>query len=74
MDYFAAVEIAEIISTIVYTFLGVCLMAIIWKVIDWWTPFPILHEIEKDNNLALAVLIGMVFISVSIIIAAVIVS
>ncbi|KPD14020.1 DUF350 domain-containing protein [Phaeobacter sp. 11ANDIMAR09] len=74
MEYFAAVQLAEMISTIVYTFLGVALMGAVWKVIDWLTPFPILKEIEQDQNMALAVLIGMLFVSISIIIAAVIVS
>jgi hypothetical protein len=33
-----------------------------------------MKEIEQDQNMALAVLIGLVFVSISIIIAAVIVS
>ncbi|MEW2918427.1 DUF350 domain-containing protein [Ruegeria sp. ANG10] len=74
MEYFAAIQIAEIVSTIFYTFLGVSLMWIVWKVIDWLTPFPIVREIEHDQNIALAVLIGLLFVSVSIIIAAVILS
>jgi len=43
-------------------------------VVDWLTPFPTMKEIEQDQNMALAVLIGMLFISIAIIIAAVIVS
>ncbi|GAA6196850.1 DUF350 domain-containing protein [Pseudophaeobacter sp.] len=74
MEYLAAIQLAEMISTVVYTILGVALMGLIWKVIDWMTPFPIMKEIEQDQNMALAVLIGLVFVSISIIIAAVIVS
>ncbi|WP_278923477.1 MULTISPECIES: DUF350 domain-containing protein [Pseudophaeobacter] len=74
MEYLAAIQLAEMISTIVYTILGVGLMGLVWKVIDWLTPFPIMKEIEQDQNMALAVLIGMLFISIAIIIAAVIVS
>jgi len=74
MEYLAAIQLAEMISTIVYTILGVGLMGLVWKVIDWLTPFPIMKEIEQDQNMALAVLIGLVFVSISIIIAAVIVS
>ncbi|MEQ3670712.1 DUF350 domain-containing protein [Pseudophaeobacter sp.] len=74
MEYLAAIQLAEMISTVVYTILGVALMGVIWKVIDWMTPFPIMKEIEQDQNMALAVLIGLVFVSISIIIAAVIVS
>ncbi|MBO9446880.1 DUF350 domain-containing protein [Ruegeria sp. R14_0] len=74
MDYIAAIQIAEIISTVFYTILGVSLMWGVWKVIDWMTPFSVVHEIEKDQNIALAILIGLLFVAVSIIIAAVILS
>jgi uncharacterized membrane protein YjfL (UPF0719 family) len=74
MEYLAAIHLAELISTVFYTVVGVALMGMVWKVIDWMTPFPIMKEIEQDQNMALAVLIGMLFISISIIIAAVIVS
>lgn len=74
MEYFSAIQTAELISTVVYTFVGVALMGVIWKMIDWLTPFPIMKEIEQDQNIALAVLIGFLFLSISIIIAAVILS
>ena len=74
MDIFSAIQLGEVISTFFYTFIGMVLMFIVWKVIDWLTPFPILKEIEKDQNIALAVLIGLLFVSVAIIIAAVILS
>lgn len=74
MDYFSAIQLAELVSTVFYTFVGVALMGVIWKVIDWITPFPIMKEIEQDQNIALAVLIGFLFLSISIIIAAVILS
>ncbi|SMX30241.1 hypothetical protein TRP8649_04384 [Pelagimonas phthalicica] len=69
-----AINFAEFLGTIFYTFLGMLLMFVTWKVLDWITPFPIMKEIEEDQNIALAVVIGMLFISISIIIAAVIVS
>ncbi|MGH1415281.1 MAG: DUF350 domain-containing protein [Pelagimonas sp.] len=69
-----AINVAEFLGTIFYTFLGMLLMWVTWKVLDWITPFPIMKEIEEDQNIALAVVIGMLFISISIIIAAVIVS
>lgn len=74
MEYFSAIQAAELISTVFYTFVGVALMGAVWKVIDWMTPFSIVREIEKDQNIALAVLIGFLFLSISVIIAAVILS
>ena len=74
MEYLASVELAELIGTVIYTVVGVALMGVIWKVIDWITPFPIIKEIEHDQNVALAILMGLLFVAVSIIIAAVIIS
>lgn len=74
MDIFASVLLAEVVGTIVYTAIGVGLMALIWWLITRLAPFPIVHEIEKDQNVALAVLIGSVFVALSIIIGAVILS
>lgn len=74
MDYFAAIQLAELISTVFYTFVGVALMWVVWKVLDALTPFSIVKEIEEDQNMALAILIGLLFVSIAIIIAAVILS
>jgi len=74
MDIFSTIQLAEVISTIFYVFLGVALMGVIWKFIDWITPFPIMKEIEQDQNIALSILIGFVFVAIAIIIAAVIIS
>ncbi len=74
MEIFAAVQLAEIGSTIVYTLLGVLMLGLCWWIINLISPFPVVKEIEHDQNVALAVLIGSVFLSLSIIIAAVIIS
>lgn len=74
MDLFSAISLAEIVSTVVYSFIGVLILAFCWWVINKLSPFPIIKEIETDQNTALAVLIAAVFVSLSIIIAAVILS
>ena len=74
MDMFSNIVVAELVGTIFYTFVGAGLMWVVWKVVDWMTPFPIIKEIEDDQNIALAVLMGFLFLSVAIIIAAVILS
>ncbi len=71
---FASVVLAELIGTVVYTFVGVGLMGLFWWMITRFSPFPVVREIEHDQNVALAVLIGAVIIALSIIIAAVILS
>ena len=69
---FETSKFAEIISTIVYSALGLALFIISWLIIEALTPFSLRKEIEEDQNLALAVLIGAVFIAIAIMISAVI--
>lgn len=74
MDLFATINPAELVSTVVYTFLGLGLFVLSWIVIEWLSPFSLRREIEEDQNLAIAVLMGSVFLSLAILIAAVITS
>lgn len=74
MDLFSAVSVAEIVSTFIYSFLGIFILGACWWLIRTFSPFPIVKEIETDQNTALAILIASVFVSLSIIIAAVILS
>lgn len=71
---FEGIIVSELISTLIYSFIGMILMYIAYKVIEVLSPFPIVKEIEEDQNTSLAILIGSVFISMAIIIGAVILS
>ena len=71
---FEAIQITEVVSTIFFTLLGLGLLGLCWLAINMISPFSIRKEIEEDHNTSLAVLISSVFIAMSIIIAAVIVS
>ncbi len=71
---FAAVQLAELIGTIVYAFVGLGLMITFWIIIEWITPFSLRREIEDEHNMAIAVLMGAIFIALSILIAAVLLS
>lgn len=68
---FAAIQLAEVVSTIFYSVLGIGLMGFCWWIITRIAPFSVIREIEHDQNSALAILIGAVFIAMAIIIAAV---
>lgn len=74
MDLLASLHPAEILSTILYSFLGIGLMGLCWFLLTRIAPFSVVREIEQDQNVALAVLIGSVFLSMAIIIGAVILS
>ena len=69
-----SIILAEVIATVFYTILGLVLLGLSWKLVEWLSPFSLRQEIEEDQNLAIAVLIGSLFISISILITAVILS
>ncbi len=71
---FNEVILSEVIATVFYTVLGLVLLGLSWKVIEWMTPFSLRKEIEDDQNMAIAILIGSLFISISLLIGAVILS
>ncbi len=69
---FETIRLAEVVSTIVYSGIGLLLFLVSWLIIELLTPFSLRKEIEEDQNLALAVLIGSVFIALAILISSVI--
>lgn len=56
--------------TTVFSLLGLLVFAMTFKVIQRVTPFSIRKEIEDDQNVALAIVIGSVFIGTALIISA----
>ena len=56
--------------TLGYTIFGLVMFAIAFWVIVQVSPFSIRKEIEQDQNVALAILIGAVMLGLSIIIGA----
>ena len=62
-----------IVSTIIYSSLGIVMAALAFKVIDLITPGKLSKDIA-ENNIALALLTGLMMLGVCIIIAAVLAS
>ena len=58
------------IVTLVYTLFGLVVFGLAFWVIVKVSPFSIRQELEADQNVALAILIGSVIIGLSVIIAA----
>ncbi|MEM9726520.1 MAG: DUF350 domain-containing protein [Pseudomonadota bacterium] len=71
MEIFEGVRLAEIVSTFVYVGIGLLCMIGCWVIIERITPFSLREEIQQQN-LAIAVLIGAIFIALAIVISAVI--
>jgi len=56
------------LSTIVYSVIGLALFGLAFLLMVKISPFSIRKEIEKDQNVALAIIVGSVFVSLAIII------
>ena len=71
MDHlWADLKIAPIISTVVYSIIGLIIFGAAYHVMDWVFPFSLRKELEEDQNVALAILMGSIFIALAIIIQA----
>jgi putative membrane protein len=68
------VKLDELLSvletTIIFVALGLIVFAIAFLIVVLVTPFSVKKEIEDDQNISLAVIIGSVIIGVAMIIAA----
>ena len=71
MDNFAShLNIGGMVSTIVYSLIGLALFALALLLMVKVAPFSIRKEIEEDQNTSLGIIIGSVFIALAIIIQA----
>jgi uncharacterized membrane protein YjfL (UPF0719 family) len=64
------ISLATIFSVLALSGLGVIIFAVVFFIMVKITPFSVIKEIEEDQNTALAILFGSVFISLAIIISA----
>ncbi len=61
-----------ITQSLIYSVIGLAMAILAYKIIDWITPGDISQQIAKENNVALAVVVGSLILGVCIIIAQVI--
>jgi uncharacterized membrane protein YjfL (UPF0719 family) len=64
----------ELISTLVYSAVGIVMGIVGFKVVDWLTPGSLAEEVAHKENRALAILAGSMMLGVCIIISSVLVS
>ncbi len=64
----------ELLSTLVYSAVGIVMGIVGFKVVDWLTPGSLAEEVAHKENRALAILAGSMMLGVCIIIASVLVS
>jgi uncharacterized membrane protein YjfL (UPF0719 family) len=63
------IPVANILSALVFTFIGLLVFVIAFVIMDKVTPYHLWKEIVQEHNVALAVLLGAMSIGICIIIA-----
>src|SRR5271154_1874004 len=63
------VPIANVISALVFTFIGIFIFVLAFIIMDKLTPYHLWKEIVQEHNMALAILVGAMSIGICIIIA-----
>jgi len=57
-------------GTVLYAVIGVTVLWLAFIIIDWITPYKLWEEIVEQKNVALAIMVGSMFIALGMIIAA----
>lgn len=63
------IPVANVISALVFTFLGILVFVFAFVIMDKVTPYHLWKEIVQEHNTALAILVGAMSIGICIIIA-----
>lgn len=63
-------QIQEILSTLVYSAIGIVVFLLTYVIFEKASPFSIRKEIIEDQNTALGIVMGSVVMGLSVIIAA----
>jgi len=59
-----------LVLSIVYGIVGILLLMIGYKIFEWITPFSVSDALSRDQNRAVGIVVGAIFIAVGIIVAA----
>lgn len=59
-----------VIQTLIFSIIGVVIFALAFWVIVKATPFSVRKEIEEDQNVAIAIVIGAIIIGIALVVAA----
>jgi len=64
------VNIGFVVNAIVFSFLGVLIFWVCFRMMDRLTPYLLWKEIIEEHNIALAIIVGAMSLGICIIIAA----
>ena len=63
------IKIDQIVSAVIYSVIGIVIFVVMFSMIDWISPKDLWGEIADKQNMAMAILAGLVALGVCIIIA-----
>lgn len=69
-----ATLVDEIITTSIFSLLGIVIFGVVFFLITKLVPFSMRKEIEEDQNVALGIIIGAVILGIAMIISAILMS
>jgi uncharacterized membrane protein YjfL (UPF0719 family) len=64
------INLSYVVNSIVFSFLGVFIFWVSFRLIDRLTPYLLWKEIIEEHNIALAIIVGAVSLGICLIIAA----
>ena len=64
-----ALSLKPILASIIYALIGTGLFALVFWVIDALTPYRLWYEMVEQRNIALAIVVGAVALSIAIIVS-----
>jgi putative membrane protein len=67
---FEATQLQKLVWSIIYSVLGALIFGGVFWLFNKLCPFSLRKEIEEDQNTAVAIIMGSVFVSLAVIIAA----
>jgi len=65
-----ALALRSVVAAIVYSVLGIVVFGIAFKVVDALTPYHLWRQLVEEKNVALAIVVGSMALSIAVIIAA----
>ena len=63
-------NVQSLVSSVLYSAIGIVMFAVAYKVMEWFLPFNVDKELAEDQNTAVGVVVGSVMLGLAIIIAA----
>lgn len=68
MDF--APFVRAIMASLIFSAIGLVAFLVAFKILTWFLPFSLKDELERDNNVAVGVLVGAMMLGLAVIIAA----